>query len=90
MADGLGVGLETIARVLQAALDGRRVTLLSTGDEERHVVLSLPQPRPEELAKLRFTSATPARTSPSARSPASSPPRAPARSSAATSAASPR
>ena len=56
MADGLGVGLETIARVLQAALDGRRVTLLSTGDEERHVVLSLPQPRPEELAKLRFTS----------------------------------
>ena len=56
MADGLGVGLETIARVLQSALDGRRVTLLSTGDEERHVVLSLPQPRPEELAKLRFTS----------------------------------
>ncbi len=56
MADGLGVGLETIARVLQSALDGRRVTMLSTGDEERHVVLSLPQPRPEDLAKLRFTS----------------------------------
>ena len=56
MADGLGVGLETIARVLQSALDGRRVTMLSTGDEERHVVLSLPQPRPEELAELRFTS----------------------------------
>ena len=56
MADGLGVDLETIARVLQSALDGRRVTLLSVGDEERHVVLSLPQPRPEELAGLRFTS----------------------------------
>ena len=56
MADGLGVDLETIARVLQSALDGRKVTLLSVGDEERHVVLSLPQPRPEELAGLRFTS----------------------------------
>ena len=56
MADGLGVNLETIARVLESALDGRKVTLLSVGDEERHVVLSLPQPRPEELAGLRFTS----------------------------------
>lgn len=56
MADGLGVDLETIARVLQSALDGRKVTLLSVGDEERHVVLSLPQPRPDELAGLRFTS----------------------------------
>lgn len=56
MADGLGVDLPTIARVLQSALDGRKVTMLSVGDEERHVVLSLPQPRPEELAGLRFTS----------------------------------
>ena len=56
MADGLGVDLQTIARVLESALDGRKVTLLSVGDEERHVVLSLPQPRPEELAGLRFTS----------------------------------
>lgn len=56
MADGLGVNLQTIARVLESALDGRRVTLLSTGDEERHVVLTLPQPRPEDLADLRFTS----------------------------------
>ncbi len=56
MADGLGVDLATIARVLESALDGRKVTLLSVGDEERHVVLSLPQPRPEELAGLRFTS----------------------------------
>ena len=56
MADGLGVTLQTIARVLESALDGRRVTLLSTGDEERHVVLTLPQPRPEELVGLRFTS----------------------------------
>ena len=57
MADGLGVDLQTIARVLESALDGRRVTLLSTGDEERHVVLTLPQPRPEDLSDLRFTSA---------------------------------
>lgn len=56
MADGLGVDLETIARVLQSALDGRKVTMLSVGDEERHVVLSLPQPRPEELEDVRFTS----------------------------------
>ncbi|GIT38965.1 MAG: hypothetical protein Ct9H300mP8_01610 [Gammaproteobacteria bacterium] len=31
MADGLGVDLATISRVLQASLDGRDVTMLSTG-----------------------------------------------------------
>ncbi|HVS16668.1 MAG TPA: efflux RND transporter permease subunit [Thermoanaerobaculia bacterium] len=55
MADGLGVDLETVSRVLESSLDGRAVTLLTTGDEEREVVLRLPRPRREELADLRFT-----------------------------------
>ncbi len=55
MADGLGVDLEMVSRVLEAALDGRRVTVLSTGDEERDVVLRLPSPRRDELASLPFT-----------------------------------
>lgn len=55
LADGLGVDLETVGRVLESALDGRRVTVLTTGDEERDVVLRLPSPRREELAAIAFT-----------------------------------
>jgi len=55
MADGLGVDLETVSRVLESSLDGRAVTLLTTGDEEREVVIRLPRPRREELADVRFT-----------------------------------
>ena len=56
VADGLGVDLEALARVLEAALDGCRVTELSTGDEEHDVVLRLPPTRREELAAVPFTS----------------------------------
>jgi HAE1 family hydrophobic/amphiphilic exporter-1 len=55
LADGLGVDLDTLGRVLEAALDGRRVTTLVTGDEERDVVLRLPSPRREDLAALPFS-----------------------------------
>ena len=54
LADGLGVNLETLARVLEVSLDGREVTMLSTGDEERPVTLRLPTPRREELANVVF------------------------------------
>lgn len=54
MADGLGVDLETLARVLETSLDGRDVTMLSMGDEERPVSLRLPTPRREELADIVF------------------------------------
>jgi len=55
LADGLGVDLDTVAGVLEAALDGRKVTVLSTGDEERNVVLRLPRVRREDLERLPFT-----------------------------------
>jgi HAE1 family hydrophobic/amphiphilic exporter-1 len=55
VADGLGVDLETVAGVLEAALEGRRVTVLTTGDEEREVVLRLPPVRRAELAAVAFT-----------------------------------
>ena len=54
MADGLGVDLETLARVLETSLDGRDVTMLAMGDEERPVSLRLPTPRREELADIVF------------------------------------
>ena len=54
MADGLGVDLETLARVLEASLDGREVTMLSMGDEERPVTLRLPTPRRENLENVVF------------------------------------
>ena len=54
MADGLGVDLETLARVLETSLDGRDVTMLAMGDEERPVTLRLPTPRREDLPHLVF------------------------------------
>ena len=55
LADGLGVDLDTVARALEASLDGRTVTALTAGDEERDVVLRLPTPRRDELAGITFT-----------------------------------
>jgi HAE1 family hydrophobic/amphiphilic exporter-1 len=54
MADGLGVDLATISRVLQASLDGRDVTMLSTGDEERPVTLRLGSTSREDLGSVIF------------------------------------
>jgi HAE1 family hydrophobic/amphiphilic exporter-1 len=55
LADGMGVDLDLVAATLEAALDGRTVTVLSTGDEERDVVLRLPRARREELLLLPMT-----------------------------------
>jgi HAE1 family hydrophobic/amphiphilic exporter-1 len=57
VADGLGVTLDGVAAVLEAALDGRRVTVVTTGDEEQPVVLRLPRVRRDELGGLRFETA---------------------------------
>ena len=54
MADALGVDLDTLARVLEASLDGLQATRLSTGDEERAVTVRLPEPRREKLADVEF------------------------------------
>lgn len=55
IADGLGVDLEMIARSLEAALDGRKATSMTTGDEERDVVLRLPRVRGDELLRVPIT-----------------------------------
>ncbi len=57
MADAVGVGLDTVARVLEASLDGRVATRLSTGDEERAVSIRLPEPRQENLGDVEFRTA---------------------------------
>ena len=54
LADGLGVDLDTLSRVLETSLDGRDVTMLSLGDEERPVTLRLPTPRREDLEHIVF------------------------------------
>jgi len=54
MADGLGVDLATISRVLQASLDGRDVTMLSTGDEERPVTLRLGTTSRDDIGNVIF------------------------------------
>lgn len=56
VADGLGVDLETIGNVLEAALDGLKVTTLAMGDEERDVVLMLPAVDADDLLSLPFQS----------------------------------
>jgi HAE1 family hydrophobic/amphiphilic exporter-1 len=57
MADGLGVDQEIIARVLEVSLDGRDVTMLSLGDEERPVNVRLDTPAREDLANIVFQTA---------------------------------
>ena len=58
MADALGVNLADVSRVLEASLDGRVATRLSTGDEERDVSIRLPQPSRDTLASLQFLTAS--------------------------------
>ena len=58
LADGLGVDLDGVSAVLEASLDGRRVTVFSAGDEEHDVVLTLPRIRREQLLRLPFTTGT--------------------------------
>ena len=57
MADGLGVDLETLSRVLEASLDGRIVTMLSTGDEDRPITIRLATPTREDLKNVVFLTA---------------------------------
>ena len=54
MADAMGVDLAVVSRVLEASLDGRIATRLSTGDEERPVTIRLPEPRQEDLGNVEF------------------------------------
>ncbi len=58
LADGLGVDLDTVTASLEASLDGRTATTLSTGDEERDVVLMLPRVRRAELLEIPLTTST--------------------------------
>ncbi len=55
LADGLGVDLQLVAAVLESALDGREVTVMSIGDEERGVVLRLPRVRRDTLLNVPLT-----------------------------------
>jgi HAE1 family hydrophobic/amphiphilic exporter-1 len=56
MANGLGIDLNTLARVLEASLDGRDVTTLSTGDEDKPVRLRTENTTREDLEQIVFRS----------------------------------
>jgi HAE1 family hydrophobic/amphiphilic exporter-1 len=55
VCDGLGVDIDTLAGVLETVLDGRKITTLFMGDEERDVVLRLANTRLSDLTTLTFT-----------------------------------
>jgi len=55
LCDGLGVEMDDIANVLETVLDGRKIDKLSTGDEERDIVLRLASARRVDLKTLPFT-----------------------------------
>jgi HAE1 family hydrophobic/amphiphilic exporter-1 len=61
LADALGLDMDSVATVLETALDGRRVTAMTLGDEEREVVLRLPRAGRDDLARLPLTSPSGAR-----------------------------
>jgi HAE1 family hydrophobic/amphiphilic exporter-1 len=55
LADGLGIDLDLVTSTLEASLDGLRSTILTTGDEERDVVLMLPRIRRDQLLSVPMT-----------------------------------
>ncbi len=57
LCDGLGIDLDSLTRILEAALDGRTVTRLSTGDEEKDVVLLMEKQDVPDLKSIPFTTA---------------------------------
>ena len=57
LCDGLGIDLDSLTRILEAGLDGRTVTKLSTGDEERDVVILMEKKEVPDLKSIPFTTA---------------------------------
>jgi HAE1 family hydrophobic/amphiphilic exporter-1 len=54
VADGLGVDMQNLGAVVEAALEGLDVTTLTMGDEQRNVVIKLPEVAAGELLALSF------------------------------------
>ncbi len=57
LCDGLGIDLDSLTRILETALDGREVTRLSTGDEEKDVVLLMEKQDVPDLKSIPFNTA---------------------------------
>jgi HAE1 family hydrophobic/amphiphilic exporter-1 len=55
LCDGLGVDIDTMSRILEAAIDGKVVTRMTTGDEEKDVVLKLEHGNDFDLMSIPFT-----------------------------------
>lgn len=57
LCDGLGIDLDSLTRILETALDGREVTRMSTGDEEKDVVLIMDKQDVPDLKSIPFNTA---------------------------------
>ena len=55
LCDGLGVDIETMSRIVEAALDGKIVDKMTTGDEERDIVLRIESGSVVDLKSIPFT-----------------------------------
>lgn len=55
LCDGLGINIDTLSGILETALDGREISKLSTGDEERDIVLRIDQGHVTDLKSIPFT-----------------------------------
>ncbi len=55
LCDGLGVDIDTMSRILEAAIDGKVVTRMTTGDEEKDVVLRIKRDTYIDLRSVPFT-----------------------------------
>ncbi|WP_158069806.1 efflux RND transporter permease subunit, partial [Moorena bouillonii] len=61
LADGLGIDIAAVGAAIESSLDGRKVTTLALGDEERDVMLRLPGVRMDELHRIPMTTSSGAR-----------------------------
>ena len=55
LCDGLGVDVDTISGILESAIDGKVVDIMTTGDEERDIVLKIDHGSAIDLESIPFT-----------------------------------
>lgn len=56
LADAMGVDLDSVRYVLEASLEGLKISELTLGDEIRNIVLKLPQINAQQILDLEFRS----------------------------------
>ncbi|MFC1839699.1 efflux RND transporter permease subunit [Thermodesulfobacteriota bacterium] len=55
LCDALGINIDTLSRILETALDGREISKITTGDEEKDIILSVDYGKINNLKSIPFT-----------------------------------